>query len=464
MKRKSALFSNPLRVETAESSLLPCLSAVPGPASAPSVVCWGPSPSPSPSSLSFLSPSPSLSPGLLPSSQFYPSPALTIYQSSTPARPWKHPFSISSLLGTEQEEDESGYDSYHHHHHHHHHSTADSTFLTNSPAPSGPASHPESNEDSYIDVVGLDEEEENIKAKETPISPDDSEYKCSMKLVEPDRDQDANNANDRITTPKSLNNSQPKAVPEDVPPVPGADCVYDIKKKMLDNWSKSRKDLDAESESEYQHKKIRKASHEKHGYKDPEPLKVISDDESEEKLRKKRFLLEKYEVKTNINKNKRKEEKWSNSEPDSPDKYKDQQKVKKKHKSHKEERWKISKNLRSPVRHIPEVSQSPKSVSCSLTESDLVEGLRLLLRVGSHFYAGRLSEISPPDIYGVIIDRERGNKPHIFSRQEIIRDAVSQQSTLSFLLTTSYRVLCTVYQVINPNPTIDIMISENVTL
>ena len=209
MKRKSAacgssLFSNPLSVETAESPLLSCLSGVSGPASAPSVVCWAASPSPSPSTLSFLSPAPSLSPGFLPclpSSHYYPpvqvnSPALTIYQSSTPARPWKHPFSISSLLGTEeQEEQESGYDSYHHHH-----ITADSASQANTPvpaAPAAPASQFESNEDSYIDVVGLDEEEEeedNIKAKENPISNDDSEYKCPMKLLEPD--QDPNNAND----------------------------------------------------------------------------------------------------------------------------------------------------------------------------------------------------------------------------------------------------------------------------
>merc|ERR1719414_1348761 len=111
-------------------------------------------------------------------------------------------------------------------------------------------------------------------------------------------------------------------------------------------------------------------------------------------------------------------------EADSPDKYKDKQKVKKKHKSHKEERWKISKNLKSPIRNIPDMTPSPKSGSCALTESDLVEGLRLLLRVGSHFYAGRLTEISPPDIYGIIIDKERGSKPHIFPRKEIIRDAI----------------------------------------
>merc|ERR1711974_263889 len=103
-------------------------------------------------------------------------------------------------------------------------------------------------------------EEENVKAKEIPISNDNSEFKCSMKLLEPDQNSD--NANDRIAPPKTLNNSVPEAVPQ----VPGEECVsvFDIKKKMLDNWSKSRKDLSAESESEYQHKKIRKASHEKH--------------------------------------------------------------------------------------------------------------------------------------------------------------------------------------------------------
>ena len=62
---------------------------------------------------------------------------------------------------------------------------------------------------------------------------------------------------------------------------------------------------------------------------------------------------------------------------------------------------------------------------CLLAESDLVDGLRVLLRLGGHFYTSRLTEISPPDIYGIVVDRERGNKPHILSREEVLTQAVS---------------------------------------
>ena len=62
---------------------------------------------------------------------------------------------------------------------------------------------------------------------------------------------------------------------------------------------------------------------------------------------------------------------------------------------------------------------------CELGETELRDGLRILLRLGPHFYAGRLTAESPPDVYGVVIDRERGSKPHIFSRQQLLRDAVS---------------------------------------
>ena len=415
MKRKSVspcgrLFSNPLSVETAESCLTSCLSRVSGPASAPSAVGWSPSPTP----LAFLSPAPSLSPGYLP--PYYhqplavPSPALSIYQSSTPVRAWQHPFSISSLLGRQTEVDspceDSGYLSHH---------------LTDSQVTDSPLC--DANEDSYIDVVGLDDDDENNKTKEYLINCEDVQTKELQEKEDEKEIKETEKANDRLVSPGAETEGE-------------AVCVYDIKKKMLDNWSKSRKDIkerDSVHLSEYQHKKIRKASHEKPNYTESaqpaEPLKAISEEE-DQMLKKKSFQLERYEVNTNINKNKRKEEKWSSSEAESPDKYKDQHKVKKKHKSHKEERWKISKNLKSPIRNIPEPTPTPPSSCCTLTETDLVEGLRLLLRVGSHFYAGRLTEISPPDIYGIIIDKERGNKPHIFSRQEIIRDAVSHRTFL----------------------------------
>lgn len=50
---------------------------------------------------------------------------------------------------------------------------------------------------------------------------------------------------------------------------------------------------------------------------------------------------------------------------------------------------------------------------------------RVLTAMGGLFYAGCLSAVQPPDIYSVTLDGERGNRPHIMSREEILRDAVS---------------------------------------
>lgn len=50
---------------------------------------------------------------------------------------------------------------------------------------------------------------------------------------------------------------------------------------------------------------------------------------------------------------------------------------------------------------------------------------RVLTAMGGLFYAGNLTAVSPPDLYGVTLDGERGNKAHIMSREDILRDAVS---------------------------------------
>lgn len=50
---------------------------------------------------------------------------------------------------------------------------------------------------------------------------------------------------------------------------------------------------------------------------------------------------------------------------------------------------------------------------------------RVLTAMGGLFYAGYLSAITPPDVYAITLDGERGNRPHIMSREEICRDAVS---------------------------------------
>lgn len=49
---------------------------------------------------------------------------------------------------------------------------------------------------------------------------------------------------------------------------------------------------------------------------------------------------------------------------------------------------------------------------------------RVLVTMGGLLYAGTLSAIRPPDLYGTMLDGERGNRPHILSREEILKDAV----------------------------------------
>lgn len=79
---------------------------------------------------------------------------------------------------------------------------------------------------------------------------------------------------------------------------------------------------------------------------------------------------------------------------------------------------------------IPEVNKEepvrPTDDRCFLTVNHLeMEKLRVLTAMGGLFYAGRLNAVEPPDVYSITLDGERGNRPHIMSREEILRDAVS---------------------------------------
>ena len=72
-------------------------------------------------------------------------------------------------------------------------------------------------------------------------------------------------------------------------------------------------------------------------------------------------------------------------------------------------------------------SSSPSTTdasSCVIKESDLDEGTPVLVKIDGHFHPGKILAISPPDIYGIVVDRERGNRPHIFSREEVLKEAI----------------------------------------
>lgn len=67
----------------------------------------------------------------------------------------------------------------------------------------------------------------------------------------------------------------------------------------------------------------------------------------------------------------------------------------------------------------------PEDTRCTLTAELLdVDKLRVLTAMGGLFYAGQLNALEPPDVYSITLDGERGNRPHIMSREEILRDAV----------------------------------------
>lgn len=62
--------------------------------------------------------------------------------------------------------------------------------------------------------------------------------------------------------------------------------------------------------------------------------------------------------------------------------------------------------------------------SCVIDQDELKDGLRVLLFKDGLFYEGAVLGIRPPDVYGVIIDNARGNRPLIYSQEEILKDAV----------------------------------------
>lgn len=105
----------------------------------------------------------------------------------------------------------------------------------------------------------------------------------------------------------------------------------------------------------------------------------------------------------------------------SSDSEKERRRAKKRRKSHKSK-----ERSGEEVKETPTEPAAPPPVSkCTLTEDKLDHSPRVLTAMGGLFYAGKLSAVTAPDVYAITLDGERGNKPHILSREETLRDAVS---------------------------------------
>ncbi|KAL1497393.1 hypothetical protein ABEB36_008371 [Hypothenemus hampei] len=82
-------------------------------------------------------------------------------------------------------------------------------------------------------------------------------------------------------------------------------------------------------------------------------------------------------------------------------------------------------NTVSTTEIVEKESPPVPSNPCTLTDAHLeTDKLRVLTAMGGLFYAGQLNAIEPPDVYSITLDGERGNRPHIMSREEILRDAI----------------------------------------
>jgi hypothetical protein len=184
----------------------------------------------------------------------------------------------------------------------------------------------------------------------------------------------------------------------------------DISEAVSVNRNQDDKDINTENINQYRHKKIRRESNE-----------ILKAD----KMGKENCYVSKDSTdlipENHTRKNMKSEKDCKKPKNLLPEKTKRKHHQKKKIKT-KENFFETELNTiqtQSFAHYLPNQIRS-----CILTEVDLIDGLRILAKFGSHFYPGRLTEISPPDVYGIIIDKERGGKPHIFSREEILRDMI----------------------------------------
>ena len=66
-----------------------------------------------------------------------------------------------------------------------------------------------------------------------------------------------------------------------------------------------------------------------------------------------------------------------------------------------------------------------KQSQWQLTQDLLQDGLRVLIAEEGLFRGGAVTCIRPPDIYGILVDGERGSRPRIFSTEELLQEAVN---------------------------------------
>ena len=68
---------------------------------------------------------------------------------------------------------------------------------------------------------------------------------------------------------------------------------------------------------------------------------------------------------------------------------------------------------------------SEPSRTATLEENDMKDGLKILTLQEGRFWPARLNSTPLPDIFGVVVEGQRGNRPNIMARDDILNQAVS---------------------------------------
>lgn len=73
----------------------------------------------------------------------------------------------------------------------------------------------------------------------------------------------------------------------------------------------------------------------------------------------------------------------------------------------------------------PYDNKSPAVPNCVLTKELLTDGLKVLIsKEDELLYAARVHTLELPDIFSIVIDGERGNRPRIYSLEQLLQEAV----------------------------------------
>ncbi|XP_025778943.1 trinucleotide repeat-containing gene 18 protein [Puma concolor] len=69
---------------------------------------------------------------------------------------------------------------------------------------------------------------------------------------------------------------------------------------------------------------------------------------------------------------------------------------------------------------------TPAPRSCIIDKDELKDGLRVLIPMDDKLlYAGHVQTVHSPDIYRVVVEGERGNRPHIYCLEQLLQEAIN---------------------------------------